>query len=334
MDGESEKLPETMDVDEAVALMERGPPQGGDYSGPSPLHEDERTGRSAPQEEEEGLPSEAAEAAQEGAPEFWSAEDKAAWDDVPAEVRPLLKKYEQQRVEFVNEKAREAAAVREQARAEVARHAGLVEQAARWWAEAGPALQQAFANKWAQVDWRALAEKNPSEWARLNQQRLEEAQTLAEAERRGHADRQAAEHRAAQELSEARGAEHKKLAEKLPDFFGTPDAAAKTYDELGRFLLGKGIPVDRVNAVYEAPIIELALNAFRFEQAQQHALQSAARAKQGQSARPTPTRIAPGPGSRPGNRGSDAVRQASERFRQSGGSSLDDAAELIRLNDL
>jgi hypothetical protein len=325
MDGESEKLPESMDVDEAVDLLDRGPP--------GPPHEDERTRRSAVPEEEDAS-DEAEPEPEESAPEFWSAEDKAAWDDVPADVRPLLKKYEQQRVEFVNEKAREAAQVREQARAEVARHAAMVEQAARWWGEAGPALQHAFANKWAQVDWKALAERNPSEWARLNQQRLDEAAMLAEAERRGQADRQAAEQRAHQEFLEARDGEHKKLAEKLPDFFGTPDAAAKTYDELGRFLLAKGIPADRVNAVYEAPIIELALNAFRFEQAQQHALQSAARAKQGQSARPTPTRIAPGPGSRPGNRGSDAVRQASERFRQSGGSSLDDAAELIRLNDL
>ena len=243
----------------------------------------------------------------------------------------------QQRVEFVNEKAREAAAVREQARAEVARHAAMVAEAARWWGEAGPALQGAFADKWAQVDWRALADKNPSEWARLNQQRLDEAAMLAEAERRGQADRQAAEQRAAQELAEVREAEHQKLADKLPDFFGTQDAAAKTYDELGRFLLAKGIPVERINAVYEAPIIELALSALRFEQAQQHALRSAERAKQGQSARPTPTRITPGPSvasAKEGNRQGDAVRQASARFRQSGGSSLDDAAELIRLNDL
>src|SRR5262249_28298742 len=139
---------------------------------------------------------------------------------------------------------------------------------------------------------------------------------------------------AAQELQRLRSAEHAKLAEKLPDFFGTPDAAARTYDELGRFLGAKGIPAERINAIYEAPIIELALNAFRFEQAQQHALRSAERAKQGQSARPTPTRIAPGPASRAGNHRGDAARQVGERFRQSGGSSLADAAELIRLNDL
>jgi hypothetical protein len=166
---------------------------------------------------------------------------------------------------------------------------------------------------------------------------MDEAATLAEAERRGQADRQAAAERARQEMQAARVAEHRKLADKLPDFFGTQDAAARTYDELGRFLSAKGIPAERINAIYEAPIIELALNAFRFEQAQQHALRSAQRAREGQSARPTPTRVAPGPSvasAKEGNRSNDAVRQASERFRQSGGSSIADAAELIRLNDL
>jgi hypothetical protein len=306
MEGESEAMPDSMDVDEAAAMDPESPA------------------------ETEVQP----EAPEQGPPEFWNAEDKAAWDDVPAGLRPLLRKYEQQRVEFVNEKAREAAAIRAEARAEVERHAGVVDAAARWWAEAGPALQRAFASKWAEVDWKALAEKNPTEWARLNQQRLDEAAMLAEADRRGQADRQAAEQREAEALHQARTAEHAKLAARLPEYFATPDAAHRTYGELGRFLAAKGIPADRINAIYEAPIIELALNAWRFEQAQQHALRSAARAKEGPSARPTPTRIAPGPASRAGNRTNDAARQAAERFRQSGGSSLDDAAELIRLNDL
>jgi hypothetical protein len=331
MEGESDKeLPESMDVDEAVAAMDEDSdlPDRAHLARP---HEARETRAVQESDDSEDVPTE------EAAPEFWSAEDKAAWNDVPAELRPLLRKYEQQRVEFVNQKAREAAEIREQARAEVERQAAIVDEAARWWAHAGPALQRAFADKWAQVNWNELAEKNPSEWAKLNQQRLDEAAMLAEAQRRGQADREAADKRAEQEFHRLRSAEHAKLTEKLPDFFGTPDAAHKTYDALGRFLSAKGIPAERINAIYEAPIIELALNAWRFEQAQQHALRSAERAKQGQSARPTPTRVAPGPSfarASEGNRQSDAARQVGERFRQSGGSSLNDAAELIRLSGL
>jgi hypothetical protein len=94
---------------------------------------------------------------------------QVAWESVP--LRPVLKKYEQQRVEFVNEKAREAAQVRTQAAQDVERANAVIVQAAQWWRQTGPALQQAFASKWASVDWKALAEKDPAEYARLDQER-------------------------------------------------------------------------------------------------------------------------------------------------------------------
>ena len=243
----------------------------------------------------------------------------------------------------MNEKAREAAALRAQAAQDVERANGTVADAAAWWQQAGPALQRAFSDKWAGVNWNELAEKDPKEWARLNQLRLDEAALLAEADRRGQADIAAAERQAEQELQRARQAAHATLAEKLPDYFGTQEASQKTYDEIGKFLFAKGIPADRINAIHEAPIIELALGAMRFEQAQQHALRSHLSRGMGGGAsaiaKPTPTRVAPGPasassGGRAGNRVGDEARQVGERFRKSGGNSIADAAELIRLNEL
>ena len=175
----------------------------------------------------------------------------------------------------------------------------------------------------------------PAEWARLNEKRQEEAGRS----RRGPPARaggiKAANERAGKALQHARRGEHAKLAARLPDYFGTPEVAAKTYDALGKFLFAKGIPADRINAIYEAPIIELALGAMRFEQAQQLPCEAAKAAKQGDhTERPTPTRVAPGPATRAGNRNGDAARQVGERFRKSGGSSIADAAELIRLHGL
>jgi hypothetical protein len=299
---------------------------------------DEEAGDS---EEPEEAAADEAPAEGSDAPEFWSAEDKAAWNSVPDELRPMLKKYEQQRVEFVNEKAREAATVRARAAEEVQRANAVVDQAAQWWQQAGPALQQAFADKWSQVNWTALAEKNPAEWARLNQIRMDEAAVLAEAHRRGQQDVQAATARAEQAFEHAKHAAHAKLAQKLPDYFGAPEKAAKTYDELGKFLLAKGIPADRINQIHEAPIIEMALNAMRFEQAQKRA-SPVLRSSEGTvtsgaantTARATPTRVAPGPARRTGNQASEAARQVGERFRKNGGNSIADAAELIRLNGL
>jgi hypothetical protein len=340
--------PESVDVAEAVALMndladssedeadETAPAGKDEAEAPAEDEgEDETAGEEAPAEDDD-VPE---ETTAEGPPAFWNAEDKAAWDAVPAELRPVLKRYEQQRVEFVNEKAREAAAVRAQANEQVQHANSVVDQAAQWWRQAGPALQQAFADKWSQVDWTALAEKNPAEWARLNQIRMDEATLLAEANRRGQHDIRAASQRAEQAFQHAKPAEHAKLAEKLPDYFGSPAAAHKTYDDLGKFLLAKGIPANRINQIHEAPIIEMALAAMRFEQAQKKA-SPVLRSSEGTvttantTARATPTRVAPGPATRAGNRNADAARQVGERFRRSGGNSIADAAELIRLSGL
>jgi hypothetical protein len=267
----------------------------------------------------------------DGAPDYWSAEDKARWGDVPDDLRPVLRKYEQQRAAFLHEKTREAARARDEA-VQAARAAGkVVEQAAAWWQQNGPAFHRAFTDKWSGTDWKALAEKDPEGVQRLIQQRQEEEALLAEAERRGQAEMAAAEERAEQETQAARRIEHAKLAEKLPEFFG-PDRARQTYDALSRFLFEKGIPADRIAQIYEAPVIELALAAMRWERAQL-ALRSSAGAEQG-TAKTTPTRIAPGPAARLDNRAGAAVRQVGERFRRSGGASISDAAELIRLSGL
>jgi hypothetical protein len=271
------------------------------------------------------------------APDYWKAEDKVLWNDVPDQLRPVLHRYESERMAFLHEKNREAARARDEAVRAAKAAASVVEQAAVWWQQNGPAFSAAFDKKWAEVDWKGLAEKDPQEVARLITQRQEEEALLAETRRRGEADMAATNERAEQELLAARRAEHAKLESSLPEFFG-PERARQTYDELSRFLFAKGIPADRISSIYEAPVIELALSAMRFEKAKQ-----ALRSREGSErqirpttnpAKTTPSRIGPGPAARLDNRAGDAVRQVGERFRQSGGASIADAAELIRLNNL
>ena len=274
------------------------------------------------------------------APEFWSAEDKAAWNAVPPELRPVLKKYEQQRVEFVNEKAREAATIRARAVEDVQRANAAVDQAAQWWQQAGPALQRAFADKWSQVDWNdAGREEIPasgpgstrSAWTRRP---FSPKRTGARRRTSGSPTQ-----RAEQAFEHAKRPSTPSSRTSCPTISAARTRRAKTYDELGKFLFAKGIPADRINQIHEAPIIELALAAMRFEQAQKKA-SPVLRSSEGSvttantTARATPTRVAPGPASRAGNRTSDAARQVGERFRKNGGNSIADAAELIRLNGL
>jgi hypothetical protein len=283
-----------------------------------------------------GTPSE------DGAPEFWSEEDQKDWAKVPVELRPVLRKYEQQRLDFVTETTRKASEERDEAMRVAQAANATVEQAADWWRKNGEAFHRAFIDRWSKVDWKALAEKDPAEVGRLMQQRQEEETLLAEATRRGEADIAAAQAKAAKDLEEARRVESAKLSAKLPEWFGTPQVAERTWDDVRRYLFGKGIAPERINHVYEAPIVEIALNSMRFEHAR--ALADAARRRSrdgtpaGRSAQPAaaaaPARVSPGPTTPQVDRASDAARRVSERFRQTGGASIADAAELIKLNNL
>lgn len=292
--------------------------------------------------EEEGAAEAEADEGEDGlseAPEFWSAEDKAAWASVPPALRPLLHKLDKQRVAFEQEKAREAAQARKEAGEQVQQATSTIDQAAKWWQANGPQFFKTFGDRWAGVDWNKLADENPAEWTRLNQLRASEAEMLRQADEQGRRDIAAATKQAETQLQEARRTEHEKLATKLPEFFGSTKAAA-TYDELGKFLFAKGIPATRINAIYEAPIIELALNAMRFEQAQKKAsavVPSRDTATGQFTARTAPTkRVQPGPALNrdAGDRNAEAARRAGERFRKGGGASMEDAAAFAKVSNL
>lgn len=271
------------------------------------------------------------------APDFWATEDKAAWAKVPAELKPVLQKYEHQRTAFVNQKAQEAADARQKAQQEAAAANNTVVEAAKWWQKAWPEIQKNFNDKWAGVDWVKLARENPAEYTALKAQQDSEVALLQEANRRGQADaekaQKIAEQQAASDLVARKTAAHTTLAQRMPEFFGAPQTAQKTYSEIGEYLLSKGIDRERINAIAEPAIIEMALNSMRFERARTQASAVTGKpngtGKTANTATPqTPTRVAPGPATRPGNQQREAHRQASERFRATG--SIDDAANLIR----
>lgn len=336
---EQQALPETADVGEAADLIASldDAPVADDAAQPEaqPAAEAAADGEAEPVAEE-GDPEgegEEAEPVSLDAPEFWSAEDKAAWATVPPQLQPILQKYEQQRIKYVNEKTREAAegvkAAQEQAKAALDR----VEAGVNWWQQHGPQFFKTFADKWATVDWNKMAEENPAEWARLKQQAENEAMMLQQAQARAQADQQIAEQRAQQTLVERKRAAHEEIAAKMPELY-SGENAPKTYDRVGKYLLERGIPAERINAIHEAPIIEMATKAMLYDEARKTASTvTQPRAADGKfTVKATPTRVQPGPAHRTGNRNADAARQVVERFKKAG--DLDSAAEAIRALNL
>jgi hypothetical protein len=353
---ESAPLPESTNVHEAAALMdaleERDDDANGETAGADSeaaavgeadagsdtgVEGEDAEGDAEGEGEAEAEAGESEDPALSEAPEFWSAEDKAAWATVPPALRPLLHKIDKQRVQFEQEKAREAAEVRKQATEEVQKVAGVVDEAAKWWQANGPQFFKSFGDKWAQVNWVELSEKDPAECQRLTILRDQEAALLRQAHERGQRDIAEANKRAMAQINELKRTEHEKLAAKIPEFFGTTEKATATYKELSEFLFSKGIPAERIEQIHEAPIIEMALNAMRFEKAQKQASTVVTNrdTKTGKFTAETPKRVQPGPGAKAsGDRNAEQARRVGERFIKSGGRDIRDAAELIRLRGL
>ena len=263
-------------------------------------------------------------------PEFWSKEDKAFWKQVPPELRPILRKYEQQRIEFANKKAEEAATERKRAMEEAQKAAGANEQYAKWWETNGPVFHKTFVDRWAGVDWGKLAEENPAEWARLSQMRANEHQMLVQANAQAETARTEAGKRAQTAEREARVAEHGKLAAKFPKEFGTPEASERSYKALAGFLAEQGIPAERISQTYEAPIVEIVRMAYKYKQLQAKAKVVTTPKPLAQSASSTPTRVVPGARNTSANPANEATRQAVERLRSGEHLTREDAGLAFR----
>jgi hypothetical protein len=347
-DSAPQGLPETVNVQDAAALLDNID-SGDDAAPPKPPTSDEPDlGNAQPEGNEvvpdDGvaddveLPPEDDQPIEEDAsrlndaPSFWSAEDKAAWATIPPQLRPLIHKYEQQRLEHVKSKEREAATIRQEAIDYAKQAADVVTKGAEWWQANGPNFFKAFGDRWAQVDWNTLASENPAEWARLKQMHEAEGHMLRQAHERGQQDIAAAQRREQAQIEERKRSSHEQVARDLPNLFGTPERATKTYDTLGKYLLEQGIDAPRINAIHEAPIIKLAAKAWLYDQAKSRAstvaMSNGAGAANTPGAR-TPLRVAPGPAPRAANQGGERQRQASERIRKGGSVSIQEAAALM-----
>src|SRR5688500_1728478 len=93
--------PESVDIREAAALRtdaeaDETPEQDAAADSQEAAEEEPETVEPESEPGESGAEAEFVDEA----PDFWSAEDKARWSEVPEDLRPLLHKYERQRIAY------------------------------------------------------------------------------------------------------------------------------------------------------------------------------------------------------------------------------------------
>lgn len=255
-------------------------------------------------------------------PEFWSKEKKALWEKADPELRQAILDHDKEARGSANKRIEEAATQRKEAERQSQEAIAVREQLAAWWKQTGPVLAQQFQSKW-NIDWQALAKDDPARYVALTAQRDQEAATLSETIKRHEAEVQASDQRATQALQATKRAEHEKLATEMPEFFGKPEVAQKTYDELSTYLQGEGIPADRIPNIYEASVIKIAHKAMMYSRA----VAAAKKANAGKGPQQqTGVRVTPGPKSDQVSRNSGATKASMAKLRSGERLTRDDAA--------
>lgn len=247
-------------------------------------------------------------------PEFWPADRKALWDSkqIPQDVRQAIHDHVAEASRATSKRMMELSEQEKSYKEQLGKYEQDHQQFGQYLERMVPAWVQTFRSKYEGVDEVKFAREDPAAYAAWQAERNRDAALLQQAENARQFEARAAQQRQAQEMERNRAAEHAKLAASLPQYFGG-DKAQQTYDALEKYLLAQGIPAERIAQTYEAPIVAIAHKAMLYDNAQ-----AALKAKPpGQPATATQTsrRIAPGPGSRPGNSKGDAQRQAEQRLR-------------------
>lgn len=265
------------------------------------------------------------------APEFWSKERKALYAKITdPDVRKAIHEQESESRAAVSKKIEEAALEKKSLAEKASEYERERDQLAAWWKDTGPKLATAFRSKWEGVNWSELAENNPAEYVKLQESYKQDVALIQQAAERNEREQALANKRAERALQDNKRAEHEKLSKAYPEYFGKPDVAQKTYDELAEYLVTKqGVPADRIPNIYESFVVGVALKAMLYDKAQA-ARASATTQQSPTTATQTPRRIAPGASNKGGQpRQSEAYRQARERLNNGENLSREEAALLF-----
>lgn len=231
-------------------------------------------------------------------PQFWNAEAKARFRDVPRELQEVILAQEQSRNAFTSKAAQEATETRKAADAERVRLVSFNEQLSAL----VPQAQKAFADRWENVDWVQLTDQIGAEAAtKLKFQYDAEQAQLASLQRA-----QAETDKAA--FQDFLKVEAQKLPTLCPELVDAKEGASRR-QALQKYLIEQnGVPPQAISRA-SAQELTIAWKAFQWDQSQAKAKTLASQPKQ-PAAVQQPVKLAP---SRPSAAG--AAQQSPKQAR-------------------
>lgn len=303
-----------LSISEAVSALQSRPEpvEQQPAETPEPEISAESTAEDAPEPQEavEGEQQADPEAPVEAtpAPAWWTAEQKARFADLPADVQQIIAATEGNREQATSKAKQEAAEARKRADAELA---GVTELS-KSLAEFLPKAVETFQSRWEGVDWAALpAQVGAEEAFRLKALFDQEQVTLRQV---------AVEKTKADELAHATfvKAEMERLAELAPPLVDPKDGP-KLRSEVANYLMEGGIGADAIKYI-SASEMTVAWKAMQWDRAQ-------AGLKARPAPQPAPKALKPSSGQAT-NSTTRSAEEASKRLSATG--SINDAVAFLR----
>lgn len=260
------------------------------------------------------------------APKSWDAQERAEFAKLSRAAQEIILNRESERDRAVSKAQQESSAARKQAEADLA----ALAQYKATFDQIATRANKVFADKWANVDWVALARQDPAAYTIAKAEHDAEAGELQQVQL---AQAEAARVQQQQEQLQFQSyvqAEFQTLAEIAPDL-ADPKAGPQKRGEVTQFLRGLGIPDDAITRI-SAIEMSLARDAMEFRKLKA----SGAAAATKPAAKPATTppkparRSASAPTAAPPVRSTQqrTIEAVRNRFAQTG--STDDAIALLR----
>lgn len=242
------------------------------------------------------------------APNFWAAEAKARFAELPADLQQVVLQQEKTREGAVTKAQQDAAEARKKADAEFG-NVSQVAQAMQQWL---PQAVETFKSRWEGIDWAKWAEQDPTAAFQGKLQHDAEIEQL----QRVQAAKQEADKAQRQRSTQAEEQQLKTLAPQLAD----PKDGPKHRQDLAEYLVKQGVPADQLSDI-SAVAASLAFKAMQYDRAQAGLKNAPPRMGATPQKPLRPSAAQPGPSSQ---RDSDRVNN---RFAQT--RSIDDAIAVL-----
>jgi len=210
-------------------------------------------------------------------PQSWAKEDAELWASLPPAAQLKVQQREADRDRAVA-----------LSRQEVAEQNKLLQAFSARLEEIAPKAENAFKQRWANVDWKAIAAKDAEEGT--NNFNLYRAQYEEEAEEveRITREQSLAANLARQKFVQAEAARLAEIAPELAD----PIKGQERREKVGKFLLENGVPADAL-ANISAVELALARDAMLYREAKKNAALKTSQPKPKAAPAPAPKTISP-----------------------------------------